>query len=81
MNNVQANDAVYWAVYNAVHGAVSGSVDGAVDLAVGVAVDVAVYWAVDLAMYRVVADAGREDPDHPALEDFLLEAEAPVGEP
>ena len=55
--------------------------NGAVHLAVGVAVDVAVYWAVDGAVYRAVADAGREDPNHPALEDFLLEAEAPVGEP
>ena len=38
-------------------------------------------WAVGLATDRAVADAGREDPNHPALEDFLLEAEAPVGEP
>ena len=52
-------DAVYWAVYRAVNGAVGG--------AVGRVVDQAGWRAVSGA----VLDARREDPDHPALQDFL----------
>ena len=77
MNNTKA----YYAMSEAVYWAMGRAVDGAADVAVSDAVYWAVNEAVDLAMNRAVADAGREDPNHPALEDFLLEAEVPVGEP
>jgi hypothetical protein len=80
--NRDVNGAVDWAVFDAERNAVDWAVYRAVDRAVFWAVDDAVDRAVDRAMHRVVNEAVNQDvddPDHPALQDFLLEVSAGKG--
>jgi hypothetical protein len=60
-------DAVGWAVYWAVDRAVGEAVYWAVCEVSG-----AIRWTDDGTAESDVAGAGRNDPDHPALQDFLL---------
>lgn len=70
--NNTADSAMRHAVYRAVSGAVLNAVFHTVQGAVWGAVDQAVIAAVWRAFDRAL-----EDPDHPALQDFLLESEVP----
>ena len=73
--NQAAKDAGEETVRWAVDGAVYGVMDRAVWGAVNRAVNNAVYRAADRAVTNAVWDAGRNDPRHPALQDFLHSAE------
>jgi hypothetical protein len=66
MSNLKA----YWAVDGEAYWAVSDAVYWAVNDVVYWAVDDAANWAVNWAV---------DDPDHPALQDFLLEVSAGEG--
>lgn len=84
-----SNWAVYRAVYRAVRddvdgaawralgGAANGDLHRAVNGAMHGAVDKIVRWAVNVAVERAVRGdvGGMSDPTHPALADFLREAE------
>lgn len=67
MSNLKKNnaveDAVFWTVFDGMNNAVSGIMFWAVRRTVD--------WATVGAVDRAVHDAGREDPNHPALEGFL----------
>lgn len=77
MRKTKKNQAVHGAVYGAVaaalHYAVYGAVNEPVYWAVYTAVDDAAGRFVNWAAHRAVYDAVDADPDHPALQDFLLE--------
>lgn len=76
------NNPVSWIVDRAVHRDINRAVLSALDWTVnsgffsyrGVGADV-------VPLLGAAKQAVAEDPDHPALDDFLLKAETPVGEP
>lgn len=69
--NMIAVQTVRWALWGAVYGAVDRAVGEAVYWAV-CEVSGAIRWTDDGTAESDVAGAGRNDPDHPALQDFLL---------
>ena len=69
--NMIAVQTVWGAVWGAVYGAVDRAVGEAVYWAV-CEVSGAIRWTDDGTAESDVAGAGRNDPDHPALQDFLL---------
>lgn len=75
MDNSKPNDAAYRAVDSAVHWNVRGAVLRTVSRPVGEALDGAVWGVVFRAVARdecfAVRRAVGEDPDHPALKNFL----------
>jgi hypothetical protein len=60
-------------VYDAVDWAVRRTADWAVYEAVCRDVSDAVWWPVSLAVYWAVDRANLDDPEHPAIKDFLRE--------
>lgn len=71
---------VHITVYKVVWGTVFGTLYQAVNVvlwrALEGAVDVAVFRAVNQTVFRVVRGAAREEPEHPALQEFLREGTA-----
>jgi hypothetical protein len=67
---------VYVVVWGSVFGTLAQAVNVALWRALEQAVDVAVFRAVNQTVFRVVRGAVREDPEHPALQDFLREVTA-----
>ena len=72
--NEAAREAVHMTLYNAVWRAVEGAVWGA-----GCEVSGAIRWTDDGTAESGVSGAGHNDPDHPALQDFMRSAAAGVG--
>jgi hypothetical protein len=63
--NWAARSTLFWAVNDAVHEAVYRTVG----------VDWALNWTVYGAVYRTVHWTREDEPNHPGLEDFLLDVE------
>jgi len=76
--NVIAVQTVRWALWQTVSVAGDRAVDGAVYGAV-CEVSGAIRWTDDGTAESGVSGAGHNDPDHPALQDFMRSAAAGVG--